>query len=89
MQLSIMSPIHRFLMFLGSVLLWTAVATAPFLAQDRRPMTLLDVQELARPGSWAPSPNGQWMLYTISTPDWQEDTSQFDIHLVSMSEGLT
>ena len=51
-------------------------------------MTLLDVQELARPGSWAPSPNGQWMLYTISTPDWQEDTSQFDIHLVSMSEGL-
>ena len=88
MQLSIMSPIHRFLMFLGSVLLWTAVATAPFLAQDRRPMTLLDVQELTRPGSWAPSPNGQWMLYTISTPDWQEDTSQFDIHLVSMSEGL-
>ena len=51
-------------------------------------MTLLDVQELARPGSWAPSPNGQWMLYTISTPDWQEDTSQLDIHLVSMSEGL-
>ena len=89
MQLSIMSPIQRFLMFLGSVLLWTAVATEPFLAQDRRPMTLLDVQELARPGSWAPSPNGQWMLYTISTPDWQEDTSQFDIHLVSMSEGLT
>jgi dipeptidyl aminopeptidase/acylaminoacyl peptidase len=88
MQLSIMSPIQRFLMFLGSVLLWTAVATEPFLAQDRRPMTLLDVQELARPGSWAPSPNGQWMLYTISTPDWQEDTSQFDIHLVSMSEGL-
>ena len=88
MQLSIMSPIHRFLIFLGSVLLWTTVATEPFLAQDRRPMTLLDVQELARPGSWAPSPNGQWMLYTISTPDWQEDTSQLDIHLVSMSEGL-
>ena len=88
MQLSIMSPIHRFLIFLGSVLLWTTVATEPFLAQDRRPMTLLDVQELARPASWAPSPNGQWMLYTISTPDWQEDTSQLDIHLVSMSEGL-
>ena len=88
MHLSIISPIHRFLIFVVSVLLWTAVATEPFLAQNRRPMTLLDVQELARPGSWVPSPNGQWMLYTISTPDWQEDTSQLDIHLVSMSEGL-
>ncbi len=85
---SILSPAHRTLVFLGSVLLWTAVATEPFLAQTQRPMTFLDVQELARPGSWAPSPNGQWMLYTISTPDWQEDASQVDIHLVSMSEGL-
>jgi len=88
MQFSIVSPAHRTLVFLGSVLLWTAVATEPFLAQTQRPMTFLDVQELARPGSWAPSPNGQWMLYTISTPDWQEDASQVDIHLVSMSEGL-
>ncbi|HCH36408.1 MAG TPA: hypothetical protein DEU67_00150, partial [Acidobacteria bacterium] len=88
MQFSIVSPVHRSLIFLGSVLLWTAVATEPFWAQAQRPMTFLDVQELARPGSWAPSPNGEWMLYAVSTPDWQEDASQVDIHLVSMFEGL-
>ena len=64
-----------------------AIATP---AQDAalRPMTFMDVQEFARPGSWTPSPDGEWMLYTISTPDWQEAESQSDIFLVSMTEGL-
>ncbi len=64
-----------------------AAATPP---QDagQRPMTFMDVQEFARPGSWTPSPDGEWMLYTISTPDWQEAESQSDIFLVSMTEGL-
>ncbi len=42
-----------------------------------RPMTFLDVQEMRRAGSWAPSPDGQWMLYTISTPDWQEAEGEY------------
>ena len=29
------------------------------------------------------------MLYTISTPDWQEDESQSDVHVVSLSEGVS
>ncbi len=64
-----------------------ALATPP---QDvgQRPMTFMDVQEFARPGSWTPSPDGEWMLYTISTPDWQAAESQSDIFLVSMTEGL-
>ena len=56
-------------------------------AQTTRPMTFLDVQEMRRAGSWAPSPDGQWMLYTLTTPDWEADKSQSDIHLVSMAEG--
>ncbi|MBT8334963.1 MAG: PD40 domain-containing protein, partial [Gemmatimonadetes bacterium] len=51
-------------------------------------MTFLDVQELNRPGSWTPSPGGDWMLYTINDPDWREDRSQTDLYLVSTSEGL-
>ncbi|HKK92556.1 MAG TPA: S9 family peptidase, partial [Longimicrobiales bacterium] len=62
-------------------------AASPADAQER-PMTWLDIQELARPGSWTPSPDGSWMLYTIRTPDWQEDRSQTDLHLVSLSEGV-
>ncbi len=53
-----------------------------------RPMTFLDVREFSSAGSWAPSFDGRWMLYTISTPDWQEDERQSDIHLVSMEDGV-
>lgn len=61
----------------------------PAPRQDElRPMSFMDVQEFRRPGSYTPSPDGDWMLYTISTPDWQEARSQSDIYLVNMSEGL-
>jgi len=65
-----------------------AEAQAPAGAEARRPMTFLDVREMARAGSWAPSRDGRWALYTVSTPDWQDDRSQSDIHLVSLTEGL-
>jgi len=48
----------------------------------------MDVQELKRAGSWTPSPDGAWMLYTVTTPDWEKAESQTDIHLVSLSEGV-
>ena len=51
-------------------------------------MTFMDVQEMKRGGSWTPSPDGEWMLYTITTPDWPEDASQTDVHVVSLSEGV-
>jgi dipeptidyl aminopeptidase/acylaminoacyl peptidase len=63
------------------------LAASPADAQQQ-PMTWLDIQEMASAGSWTPSPDGAWMLYTIRTPDWQEDRSQTDLHLVSMSEGV-
>jgi Tol biopolymer transport system component len=51
-------------------------------------MTFMDVQELRRAGSFAPSPDGQWLLYTVSTPDWKEARRQSDIFLVSLREGV-
>ena len=63
-------------------------AAAPAPQQDGRPMTFMDVQEFARPGSYTPSPDGEWMLYTISHPDWEKAESQSDIYLVNMREGL-
>ncbi|MCH8993312.1 MAG: PD40 domain-containing protein, partial [Acidobacteria bacterium] len=77
----------------GALLLAVAMVASPVVAHppqgsELRPMTFLDVQQFARPGSWTPSPDGEWMLYTITTPDWQEAESQSDIYLVNMREGL-
>ena len=63
-----------------------ALFAVPASAQQR-PMTFMDMQLQRAGGSWTPSPDGQWMLYTIRTPDWQEAESQTDIHVVSMQEG--
>ncbi len=55
---------------------------------EPRPMTFMDIQLMKSAGSWAPSPDGQWMLYTVSTPNWEEADRQSDIHLVSLREGV-
>jgi len=73
-------------------LLFTAVAsvglTATALAQGTRPVKFMDAQNMRSFGSETPSPDGRWMLYTISTPDWEEARSQSDIHVVSLQEGV-
>ena len=53
-----------------------------------RPMTFLDVQQMRNVGSPTPSPDGRWMLYTLSTMDWKEAKRQTDIHLVSLDQGV-
>ncbi len=58
-------------------------------AQQPRPMTFLDMQQMKNAGSPVPSPDKQWMLYTISTPDWQAAERQTDIHLVSLVQGVS
>ena len=63
-------------------------AAAQTTTDARRPMTFLDVQQMRNIGSPAPSPDGKWMLYTISTADWKEAKRQTDIHLVSRQQGL-
>ncbi|MFT5142807.1 MAG: dipeptidyl aminopeptidase/acylaminoacyl peptidase [Rhodothermales bacterium] len=65
-----------------------ALLSAASVTAQTRPMTFMDAQEMRRAGSWEPSPDGQWMLYTLTTPDWKTDKPQTDIHLVSTSEGI-
>jgi dipeptidyl aminopeptidase/acylaminoacyl peptidase len=57
-------------------------------AAGQRAMTFLDVQEMRSAGSTAPSPDGRWLLYTVSTPDWKEARRQTDVFLVSLQDGL-
>jgi len=78
---------------LPAVLFLSALHTAPAFAQgtgtELRPMTFMDGQLMKRAGSWAPNPDGEWMLYTVTTPNWEEANSQSDIHMVSMREGVS
>ena len=73
---------------------FVAVSIAPVLvgaqsASQTRPMTFLDMQEMRQVASPVPSPDGRWMLYTLSTPDWKEGKRQTDIQLVSLTQGLS
>jgi dipeptidyl aminopeptidase/acylaminoacyl peptidase len=79
---------------LTSVAVLSLTFAAPAWAQapetdGQRPMTFLDMQHFRNAGSPAPSPDGQWLLYTVSTPDWEEARSQSDIYLVSLREGVS
>jgi dipeptidyl aminopeptidase/acylaminoacyl peptidase len=69
------------------VALLFALGAQAIVAQPR-PMTFLDMQHLRSAGSPAVSPDGRWLLHTVSTPDWQEAKSQTDIHLVSLERGV-
>ncbi len=51
-------------------------------------MTFLDVQHLRSWGAPTPSPDGRRLLHTVTTPNWQEDRNQADLHLVSLEGGV-
>jgi dipeptidyl aminopeptidase/acylaminoacyl peptidase len=61
-------------------------AAAP--AQNKRPLTFLDMQHMRQAGAPTVSPDRNWLLYTISTPDWKEAKRQTDIYVVSMTQGV-
>jgi dipeptidyl aminopeptidase/acylaminoacyl peptidase len=60
------------------ILLYPAVG-----AEAERPMAFMDVLELKQPASPALSPDGKWMLYTVSELNWEKDQRYSNIHLVS------
>src|SRR6266571_4126801 len=53
-----------------------------------RPITFLDRQLQRDVGSPTPSPDGKWLLYTLSAPDWNQGKRQTDIYLVSVKDGV-
>jgi dipeptidyl aminopeptidase/acylaminoacyl peptidase len=53
-----------------------------------RPMTFLDMRHMRSVSSPVPSPDGRWLLYVLSTPDWKEAKSQTDLYVVSMQQGV-
>ncbi|MEX2281084.1 MAG: S9 family peptidase [Gemmatimonadota bacterium] len=54
----------------------------------KRAVTFMDVQEMRSAGSAVPSPDGNLLLYTVSTPDWETARDQSDLYVVSVRGGL-
>ena len=73
----------KFWIFGCAVLLGSANLNA-----QRRPMTFMDNLEMRSVGSPACSPDGKWLLYTLSAPDWKAAKSFSDVYLVSIERGV-
>ena len=71
------------------ILLMAMLQAAPAPAPAKRPMTFVDVVSMRTVGDMSVSPDGQYMLYTLSTPDWQDGKSYTDIHLVPLDRGVS
>jgi dipeptidyl aminopeptidase/acylaminoacyl peptidase len=56
--------------------------------QTLRPMNFLDVQLMRQVAGPELSPDGKWMLYTLSVPNWKEARRYSDVYLVSTDRGL-
>ena len=72
-----------------SVIAALALVSSTTAAQQKRPMDFLDVQLLRSAGSLAVSPDGRWVLYALTTPDWKEARSTTDVWLVSAERGVS
>lgn len=70
----------------GGVLVAVTVSDAG--AQAKRPMEWIDAQRLRSAGSPAMSPDGTQLLYTLTTPDWKDATTQSDLYVVRTDRGL-
>ena len=77
-------PSATYLLITVLALTWAGEVSA-----QQRTFTFMDVQELKRAGSWVPRSDGALMLYTVTTPDWVEASSQSDIHIVSLADGVS
>ena len=61
---------------------------APSTGQAKRPMTFMDVMEMANVGGADISPDGKWALYVKTTTDWKAAKRFSDIFVVSTEQGL-
>jgi dipeptidyl aminopeptidase/acylaminoacyl peptidase len=75
-------------LFIAMLMPAAALTQKPASSAALRPITFLDRQYQRDVGSPTPSPDGKWLLYTLSTPDWNQARRQTDIYLVSVKDGL-
>jgi dipeptidyl aminopeptidase/acylaminoacyl peptidase len=75
-------------LFIATLLPVAALTQKAPVSDAVRPITFLDRQYQRDVASPTPSPDGKWLLYTLSTPDWNQARRQTDIYLVSVKDGV-
>jgi dipeptidyl aminopeptidase/acylaminoacyl peptidase len=80
---------HAMVAVVVSLTAGSAASTIVGAQGAARPMTFLDVRHFRSVNSPTPSPDGQWLLYVMSTPDWKEAKSQSDLYVVSIKQGVS
>jgi len=78
----------RLILWVLAVTCIWATCVSLSLAQQKRPMTFMDVMGMRQVASPALSPDGKYLLYTLSVPDWQAGKHFTDIYLVSLAGGV-
>jgi len=75
----------------GSLVAMCAVAPqeSAVVAQNKRPMTFMDIMEMRQVTAPEISPDGKLALYTLNTPEWKAAKSFTDIYLVALDAGLS
>jgi dipeptidyl aminopeptidase/acylaminoacyl peptidase len=71
---------HLSLAVLTIAIFFTAPARAQQSAPEKRSMTFLDIMQMRAVGGGTISPDGKWVLYTISTPNWKLGKNFTDIY---------
>jgi dipeptidyl aminopeptidase/acylaminoacyl peptidase len=88
MQTSVLRSRRHVRVLLAAAVL-VALPAHAFGQSAARPMTFMDAQHMRSAGSFNVSPDGKWVLHTVSFPDWREARSQTDIFLVAVDQGVT
>ncbi|MFB3110630.1 MAG: prolyl oligopeptidase family serine peptidase [Gemmatimonadales bacterium] len=64
-----------------------SLAAAPTLAQERRAMTTDDGLEMVSVGNALMSPDGQWVLYSRSELNWDDNKRETTYHMIPAGGG--
>lgn len=72
---------------MNRILLSLLLVAGALPAQQKRPMTFMDVMNMRTVQNTSLSPDGKWLVYVRNVPDWKEGKSFGDLHLVSVTQG--
>ncbi|UCF05571.1 MAG: S9 family peptidase [bacterium] len=72
--------------FTAALVIGIVLLGSSALSQTKRPMRPEDLYRLKSVADPRISPDGQWIAYTVSVPDLEENSSNSDIWLMSMTD---
>jgi dipeptidyl aminopeptidase/acylaminoacyl peptidase len=64
-----------------------ALATSQIVAQTKQPLEIADMFKIKRVSSPALSPDGEWIVYTITMPDLGTNKNASDLWIISINGG--